>query len=99
MSIQKQSVAKATTASVKKATTKKTSAPISQTSPVKTIKTTGTAKSTTPKKQTSALKSKGVAPRVSHEQIATVAYRLSLQNQAASAEENWLKAEAKLLRK
>ena len=41
---------------------------------------------------------KSATRQVSHEQISKLAYKYSLKNQTASAEENWLKAEAKLLK-
>lgn len=52
-----------------------------------------------PQKAITVIKSKVAAASLTHEQIAKLAYQYWLKNQKASAQENWLKAEAKLVSK
>jgi outer membrane biosynthesis protein TonB len=70
--------------------------PAAPAKPVVAPKPAGARKPAGTKTQTVTTDRKSAASTVSHEQIAKLAYQYSLKNQAASAEENWFKAEAKL---
>jgi hypothetical protein len=63
---------------------------------VTTAKPAAAKKPAVAKAQAAVTDRKSAARPVSHEQIAKLAYQFSLKNAAATAEENWFKAEAKL---